>query len=129
VFRCAGCGRPVHGTDGYVEVDTGAAGERVRYFEALRLERAKKADGRLMAVPLGEVLEEVLAAPPVAPWIAWHRKCDPAPGSSTYWIGTERIATWPAVVDWTAHLAEKRWIRGTDWFAMLRNLAHEEAAA
>ena len=123
VFLCAGCDRPIRGATGYLEVNTAAAGERVRHFEAHRLERAVHADVRLMAVGMNEVMAEYFAAAPVAQWTAWHRRCDPEPSSSTYWIGAERIATWPQLVDWTAHLSDKRWFPGTDWYELTRGLA------
>lgn len=121
VFRCAGCGRAVRGTAGYIEVNTAAAGARVRYLDAHRWPQSD----RIEPVNIGDVLGDYVAAPPIAPWVAWHRRCDPNIGGSTYWIGAERIATWPQLVDWTAHLSPKRWLRGTDWFDFTRDLAKD----
>lgn len=124
VFLCAGCGKPIRGATGYIEVDTGAASARARYFAELnRKSEARRYAPGWTPAPLAEVFEELDGAPPLARWTAWHRACDPAPSSSTYWIGSERIATWRQMVDWTAHLREKRWIEGTDWFHMTRGQA------
>ena len=53
-------------------------------------------------------------------WTCWHRECDPNPEAATYWIEVDRIDTWAEVVEWTSHLAEKRWFHDTDWHTVMR---------
>jgi hypothetical protein len=70
----------------------------------------------------------VLARPEPAHWHAWHLACDPEPDGGRYFIDVERIRTAWDVLDWTAHLTQKRWLADTDWFDVVRDIAHRRAA-
>jgi hypothetical protein len=43
----------------------------------------------------------------------------------TYEIDSGRIATWPRLAWWTAHLMEKNWFALSDWDDLLREVAGE----
>lgn len=58
---------------------------------------------------------DLFGLPEPAQWSVYHRKCDPDPEASSYWIDVERIRTWRSVVSWWAHLSEKAWLGDTNW--------------
>lgn len=110
-FRCDECGRVITPGTGYLDIDTGPAGAYVRWLALHEL----PAGGRPQVLRGDEINNH----PRRAAWRAVHDDCDDG-RRYTYWVPSERIATWPDVIDWSAHLAGKRWVAGTDWNQFLR---------
>ncbi|GAA2263660.1 hypothetical protein GCM10010430_55290 [Kitasatospora cystarginea] len=55
-------------------------------------------------------------------WRTTHTTCQDAPAWA-YAIPVERIRTWPALLHWSVHLMDKRWLEATDWqLFVLRSL-------
>ena len=54
-----------------------------------------------------------------ARWHVFHIGCETILDNS-YWFGSDRIATWRQVAEWSAHLGGKRWINSTDWFHFIQ---------
>lgn len=65
----------------------------------------------------------------------WHVHCDACnphedeyePGvycGGCYWFAVDRCRTWAQLIDWTAHLSEKDWLRSTNWPDFIRAIAH-----
>jgi hypothetical protein len=100
IMTCGRCRAPIDGGSGFIGV---------RYRELAPAEVLRKA---------GNFPDEVI-------WEALHNACDPNPAAACYAISADRIATWPAVAWWTAHLLAKPWIDLTDWDEVLRELAGE----
>lgn len=111
VMHCEICGDPVLGDEGYLEVDSGAALRR------RRVPPDPVAEYEIRA----ETLAHFLASPDIG-WHCYHRRCDPDPERTTYWIGSDRLTTIEELLDWTAHLMEKDWIGCTNWATVLRTV-------
>lgn len=58
-------------------------------------------------------------------WAFLHRRCDPHPNTSRYWIGVEQIRTYAAVNDWVDHLSKKQWFRFDRWAGALYHSSKE----
>lgn len=97
-WTCDECKTPVEAGDGYLCVDSQAANRK----------------------PAGTLNIE---------WRVYHANCDPEPERGTdYWIAVHRIRDASDVMDWTAHLSSKRWIKNTTWNVIL-GLAARQAHA
>ena len=101
VMTCGRCRAPIDGDTGFIGV---------RHRDLSNAQAAKRLAG------MGS--ETVL-------WEALHYSCDPDPGNDCYEISSERIATYPALAWWTAHLMAKTWLPLTDWDQVLREAASE----
>ena len=101
VLFCGRCRAPIDGDTGFVGVRHGAIARA----------QAEKRNH-------GTEPEEVL-------WETLHNSCDPDPSDDCYQINAERIATYPALAWWTAHLMGKSWLALTDWDEVLREVAGE----
>ena len=108
--RCDRCLGQIEDGDGVVEVNAAAA--------QCAMERwwARQADGP--AVFAGRRIR----------WIARHRRCGRAPAHA-YSIPVERIRSWTALLDWTAHLADKPFVQATDWTAVIERALDPRLAA
>ncbi len=95
---CDECGQPIADGAGGLGVDVAASIERGRPSE--RADRA---------------------ATPVE-WVAVHLECNSG-GTPGYWIAVDRLRTATQLLDWSAHLAGKRWASGTDWWRVVRRVA------
>ena len=60
-------------------------------------------------------------------WRTGHDKCRTDRDEGCYEIDGDRIATWPALAHWTAHLMEKNWFGDSDWDGLLRELAGDSS--
>lgn len=63
--------------------------------------------------------------PDAAEWRALHASCGPEPDEPSYCINVGRIRTWPQVLNWTAHLMGKGWLKDTDWDELLVTIAQQ----
>ncbi|MEU1630855.1 hypothetical protein ABZ746_37555 [Streptomyces sp. NPDC020096] len=57
-------------------------------------------------------------------WQAHHGACDPAPDGWAYDIGSDALRTHAQLLEHTAHLMEKSWLRLADWHEVLRGVPH-----
>lgn len=83
-------------------------------------------------IPLVDVALAEASAWDVATWAVHHSHCDQTPSSNDYWIEVGRIRTTESALDWTLHLARKRWYASTDWPAFIRRgllAARQEVAS
>ena len=112
---CDACREPVDGGDGYLHVSHA----EIFAYEKARTEWEK-------ANPPGQVmnLSDLLDHPSPARWKVHHRRCDPDPESSDYWIDVAQVSTWQGLIARTAHLLEKSWFAATDWQGLLQGVAH-----
>ena len=120
-WTCAACNQPIADGTGYLHVDL----NRVREVEdahAAHLEQQQQESG-WRAVNL----TELLALPRRAPWLAHHRRCDPNPGHGSYWFDVARARTHAQLLNWSAHLMGKRWIRHTTWADLIERAAGVDA--
>ena len=58
-------------------------------------------------------------------WEVYHKDCDPHPDEEGYGIGAERCTNFAELLEWTAHLMEKRWIQNTNWSIKLRSILRD----
>jgi hypothetical protein len=65
----------------------------------------------------------VIEAPDLVRWEILHLDCDPRRDVDAYVIDVERARTPGEVIDWAAHLLEKRWLVHTNWADVLRAVA------
>jgi hypothetical protein len=118
-WSCDVCKRPIPDDAGYITVpyaEIHAHREwNDEFDEMLRI----RGNGGLAVYTLGELN----GMPDRARWHALHRSCDPNLDSNDYWIGVERIRTYPQVLEWSAHLLSKTWITDTTWQDILRRAA------
>lgn len=111
---CQACGRRVLDDDGYLWAHTG---------EVNTVQQAARAWEEKHTEPDGSMLvgfKTLLAYPEPACWQTHHEQCDPVPGESHYRIPADKLRTRADLLDWTAHVMEKDWLRRTDWRDVLR---------
>lgn len=113
-FICDLCGWPVDNGHGSLYVS----------FAELREHRHamaewKKASGPGLALSVAEILQ----LPGPVPWRIHHDSCRPAGNGDGYHIDVDHVRTWRALIKWTAHLMEKRWLPDTNWRVLLGNAA------
>lgn len=136
VWLCHECDQPIANGMGYLESrwnDVAAARDGRRDSRARARARAREniphfTEDELDGLELYNGAD-LFAIPDRAPWLAWHVDCDPEPDAGSYWIGVERIRTWPQVLSWTAHLMEKDWLEDTDWSDLLHSIARQSGAS
>ena len=113
---CETCGFPVTGNTGSIYA---------RYAE---INSRQEADLEWHeAHPPGEAVDivELLTMPGDIRWRVGHDSCRTDRGEGCHEIDDDRIATWPALAKWTAHLMEKNWFSLSDWDDLLREVAGE----
>ncbi|MFE4514723.1 hypothetical protein ACFRMQ_11105 [Kitasatospora sp. NPDC056783] len=101
VAVCDHCLTPIPDGAGVLEIDIAAADR------ALRRWRVKAGPDPLA------VYATTPGARPVR-WSTRHHDCG-RPPRSPYTITVERIRTWPGLLHWGSHLADKYWLPATDW--------------
>lgn len=114
-ITCSACGAPIDDGDGWVECDWRAASKRSA------LPTPYMGEGPLRQVDLSRLLSDEYE---MVRWVAWHTWCDPDPEADTYWFAVERCRTMAALLDWTAHLYDKEWVEGSNWFEEIQRAAH-----
>ena len=105
---CDECGEPIADDGGWLTVDVRAAIARSRKLDDFR--------------PSAATLDDIVTLGQAAPWSALHAACDPG-DMGGYWIAIDRLRTAAQILDWSAHLAGKRWASGTDWWRVVREVA------
>lgn len=118
---CAVCKQPVQDGDGYLWIDMAAVNRADQQQAAWAEKWLKPCSGN----PLGAILplSAFAGQPEDVPWRMHHRGCDPDLDAMAYHIEVERIRTYPQILDWTAHLMEKEWLRFTNWDSLIRAAA------
>jgi hypothetical protein len=108
IWTCDTCHLPVAAGDGFVHIDAAAA----RHAHLARVERARTPRMTLDLVVDGAVEH----------WKTHHHACDPEPESPDYFIPVGDLLDPVGLDDWTAHLAQKPWVRdATDWFTLIQS--------
>ncbi len=64
--------------------------------------------------------------PETAAWNVTHSVCAPGADTAIYRFEVHQCRTWAGLVNWTAHLMEKNWLRHTDWDELLRSASEGE---
>ena len=117
---CETCTQPISDGDGAVWVDHVEAGQHALRKHARQAERS---NGEIVMHTAAELSDDFLARfegqPDFSLWRSHHYACASL-GISTYCIPVEELRTFVDVLNWTAHLLEKPWLSGTNWYSMLR---------
>lgn len=117
VLICDACRKPIAGgARGYLWVDRGEVVKRRQEVAEWRKEHTV-GEGQIMASG-----SDLLEYPVAVRWQAHHGVCDPAPDAWAYGIGSDALGTYGQLLERTAHLMEKRWLRLTDWNEVLRGV-------
>ena len=98
---CDDCGEVIV-TGGALHVDAAAGGAAVT---------AARAIGH-------SSLEEVMALPPHASWMAHHVGCGDT-DDTDYWVDIKKVQTFKGLVEETSYLMDKAWLPGTTWGSVL----------
>ena len=117
-YYCEKCG---------VEIKDRAGGIAVSYTDIFGHQKAMAEfrDTHSVVGPDGERYGTVISGadfadiPAAAHWYTAHWACIPEV-QNPYDIGAEDIRTYPALLDWIAHLLGKNWIQDTDFGQWLR---------
>ena len=124
-YHCEKCGE---------EIKDGKGGIAVSYTDIAEHQKLMREfkDAHTAIGPDGErfgtvfSLREAGAIPETAHWYTAHWACIPEV-QNPYDIGAEDIRTFPALLDWIAHLLGKNWIQDTDFGQLLRARVKESA--
>jgi hypothetical protein len=108
---CIACQFPVGDGAGWLRV---TYADIEKYLVQKQEQRQGSADGGAAFV-----MEQILTAPSLISWLAYHPACDPAGPGSAYRIDASQIRTWQQLVRWTAHLMGKNWFPFTNWADLL----------
>lgn len=116
-WTCQVCGFPIADRAGYLHVDLAKVGQH----EAAKIAfEDKHRQGGFVGYSAAEWIDEM---PPMPRWRIHHRACDPDPDATDYCIDVESARTHASLLDWTAHLLEKSWLRSTTWDDLIRDAA------
>jgi predicted GIY-YIG superfamily endonuclease len=113
---CEDCGALLADDDGVLHINQLELREREDAYR--QYERRQDARGSWAPVDFGDLL----SLPDEATWRVQCDNC--AQCEFCYDIDIGRALTWPELMDWTVHLSEKSWIEYTNWFALMRSVAH-----
>jgi hypothetical protein len=106
-----------------IEGDTGAI---YATFPDINAARAREREERHGAVEVSSIdIVDLLMEPGPIHWRTGHYAHPEVQEVDSYEIDAVRIATWPALAHWTAHLMEKNWFALSDWDDLLREVAGE----
>lgn len=117
-WMCDGCGKPAR--DGIIEITDPRTGGYPRWSEADEKRAQKEHEAALeavyakhrepgsvlVAVPFGDFPEP---RTPRCNINVYHRKCDPQPNKSSYWLRVEEHYDLKEMLDTVAHLLDKVW--------------------
>lgn len=120
VWLCAQCHTPIADGQGYIHVNMPTVNAVEHYW---RQDNERQHDNDSAFVDLSEIR----AWPDDAPWMAHHADCDPEPTASDYWFDVKRARTHAQLLNRTAHLMEKNWLKHTDWDDLIRRQAGVDA--
>ena len=113
---CETCGFPVAGDSGSIYV---------RLAEVRDTHAADREWHETHPADAAVDIVELLTMPGDIHWRTGHDACRADRDEGCYEIDSDRIATWPALARWTAHLMEKNWFALSDWDDLLREVAGE----
>jgi hypothetical protein len=112
-FICDKCKKHVPDHEGYICVDKCRAlsevPKLVQEWKDAHPSRNEDGSLRLMRAT------EWNSYPDRVHWHVYHRRCDPNPERDDYWFGIERASSYAALLEWSAHLMGKKWLKHTDW--------------
>jgi hypothetical protein len=113
---CETCHFPVTGNSGSIYVRLGDVRDKRHADQEWK-----------QAHPAGAAIDihELLTMPGDIRWRVGHDSCRADRDEACYEIDDDKIATWPALARWTAHLMEKGWFPLSDWDDLLREVAGE----
>ncbi|MDX3229410.1 hypothetical protein [Streptomyces sp. ME19-01-6] len=117
---CDACKTSIADDDGYLWIDNDAVNKASRAYADWERQHTVKEGPLEGGVMYGA--GALFDLPDDVPWQAHHAACDPNPDANGYPIPAEKLRTWGALLDWTAHLMEKSWLAQTDWAQLLRNV-------
>ncbi len=117
-WACFGCGVHIVDGSGYLEIEGRSAPLGSGQAPTSIAEQIQSMRVNAGAATLELFQADLTKADPERRWSCWHRACDPDPTGTHYWIAVERVRTQPQLREWTRHLNEKRWIAGTNWWAV-----------
>lgn len=117
-WNCDHCNQLIADKKGYIAV---SYADIDRYEEEVPKWETKHAE----PISPGSALVFISAAayreyPPAAQWQTTHQECDLNPDSHDYWMKVERLRTYERLLEFTAHIMEKKWIKSTNWPEFLR---------
>ncbi|GLW04819.1 hypothetical protein Slala05_84490 [Streptomyces lavendulae subsp. lavendulae] len=115
VAVCDHCLQHILDGEGVLEVDMAAAARAVERWR-----------GRVGADPLA--VFRAVAGVTQAVWTVRHHGCGTAPRFACT-IAVERVRTWPGLLAWGTHLADKHWAQATDWHDLVARALDPRKAA
>ncbi|KAB7835488.1 hypothetical protein [Streptomyces mobaraensis] len=116
VAVCDVCLGEIDDGDGVLEADMTAADRTLRAWRR-----------RVGADPLA-VFHTSRGAQPVR-WTTRHHDCDGGRPTHPYTIPVERVRSWPALLQWGVHLADKHFTAATDWHDLVERAVEPRRAA
>ncbi len=120
-WLCHQCSAPIENATGYLAMDV----------EALRSYEVDPGNTDGAATPVtDETLEALADSPEQLQWLAFHTTCgEESSLAGPYVIPIEEVRTPRGLLSWTGQLGEKPWLRSTDWFDLLLQIAQAPADA
>ncbi|MEU5425921.1 hypothetical protein AB0H73_09970 [Streptomyces olivoreticuli] len=116
VAVCDACLGQIDDGDGVLAVDVAAADRAVRAWRR-----------RVGADPLAVFHTSPGTRP--ARWTTRHHDCGSGKPKCPYTIPVERVRSWPALLQWGVHLADKHFTAGTDWHDLVARAVEPRRAA
>jgi predicted GIY-YIG superfamily endonuclease len=120
VWLCTRCQEPIADGLGYIHVNMRSVFEIEAYWAAAE---KRQLEGGSVFVDISDLRDW----PDDAPWMAHHADCDPYPEAGDYWFDVKRARTHAQLLNWTAHLMGKDWLKFTDWDDLIQRQAAVDA--
>lgn len=120
---CFGCREEIRGERGVLHVHNPDVYEVGQERRRIKEERSARDPSGWEAW----TVSDLRAWPKPARWQVHCDDCNPhydeesdAWCNTCYWISAGRLRSWSRLVELTAHLSEKEWLRNTNWFEFIR---------